>query len=235
MTHTGYEADVIGQRDKFTRARTLMEGYRREHPEDAYICNKLGALYGSEGRWEQSRDLLEAGLATASVDPSTRYELHYHLGLAYREMGLTAIAIDQYQKALAQPLPAILKVGAYINLGSLLQARGDHVGAMAQFEQAAQAAPDFALAYYNLGIAKRAQGDLSGAVAAYERAVALDPNHAAAYQNLGVALFKLEKLAESIQAFQTAIALYRRTNPAEAKRLLQGIRNLGIQPTQANR
>lgn len=231
MTHTGYEADAIAQRDKFTRARTLMAAYLAEHPDDAYICNKLGALYGSEGQWEHSRDLLEKGLAVADRDASTTYELHYHLGLAYREMGLAAIAIDHYQKALDQPIPEVLKVGAYINLGSLLKARQDFAGAVAQFERAIQAAPEFALAYYNLGIAKRAQGDLSGAVTAYERAIALDPNNAAAHQNLGVALFKLSKLTESIQAFQTAIALYRQTNPAEAERLLQGIRDLGIQPS----
>lgn len=230
MTHTGYDADAIAQRDKFTRARTLMEAHLANHPDDVYICNKLGALYGSAGNWGKSRDLLEQGLATGSSDPSTMYELHYHLGLAYRAAGLAAIAIDHYQKALAQPVPEVLKVGAHINLGSLLQARKDYRGASAQFEQVIQIAPEFALAYFNLGIVKRSQGDLLGAVAAYEQAIALDPNYAAAHQNLGVALFKLGQVPESIRAFQQAVALYRQSNPAEAERLLQGIRRLGIQP-----
>lgn len=231
MTHTGYEADAIAQRNKFTRAQTIMERYLAEHPDDAYICNKLGALYGSRGHWGKGRDLLEKGLASGRADPSTTYELHYHLGLAYRAAGLTAIAIDHYQKALKQPVPEVLKVGAHINLGSLLQARQDYRGAIAQFEQVTRTAPAFALAYFNLGIAKRAQGDLEGAVAAYEQAIALDANYAAAHQNLGVALFKLGRVPESIQALNQAVTLYRQTDPAEAERLLQGIRNLGIQPS----
>ena len=230
MTHTGYEANTIAQRDKLTRARTTMEAYLANHPDDVYICNKLGALYGTMGNWEKGRSLLERGLMSIQADPSTTYELHYHLGLAYRESGLIAIAIDHYQKALIQPVPEVLKVGARINLGSLLQTRKDYRGATEQLETVTQAIPDFALAYFNLGILKRAQGDLEGAVAAYEQAIALDVNYAAAHQNLGVALFKLGKVPESIQAFKQAITLYRQTNPAAADRLIEGIRNLGIQP-----
>lgn len=230
ITHTGYGAAAIAQRDKFTRAQTLMATYLAAHPNDAYICNKLGALYGSVGDWEQGRTLLERGLAVGTADVATTYELHYHLGLAYRAAALTAIAVDHYQKAIALPLPEILKVGARLNLGSLLQARQDYRGAIAQFEAVTHAAPDFAAGYFNLGIAKRALGDLPGAVAAYHQAIALDSQYAAAYQNLGVALFKLDQIPESIQALQQAIALYRQTDPDAAERLLQGIRNLGIQP-----
>jgi tetratricopeptide (TPR) repeat protein len=228
MTHTGYAVDAIAQRDKLTRARTIMEAYLVNHPQDAYICNKLGALYGSVGHWDQGRALLERGLASLPTDPSTTYELHYHLGLAYRAAGLSAIAVDHYQKALQQPVPDVLKVGARVNLSSLSLARQDFRGATEQLEAVIQTAPDFALAYFNLGIVKRAQGDLEEAVTAYEQAIARDPTYAAAYQNLGVALFKLGQVPESIQAFQKAVQLYRQTNPAEAERLLAGIRDLGI-------
>ena len=230
MTHTGYEADAIAQRDKFQRAQTIMAAYLTEHPHDAYICNKLGALYGSAGDWQTGRSLLEKGLADATADASTLYELHYHLGLAYRNAGLAAIAVDHYQKALEQPVAEILKVGAYLNLGSLHQARQDYASARQAFEAAVAAAPNFALAHFNLGITRRGLGDLEGAIAAYQRAISLDPTYAAAYQNLGVALFKLNKIPDSIAAFRQAVALYRQTRPAEAEQLLQGIRNLGIQP-----
>jgi tetratricopeptide (TPR) repeat protein len=234
MTHTGYAEDAIAKRDKFTRAKTIMEAYLAGHPGDAYICSKLGALYGSLGDWETGRNLLEKGLESDAVDTSTVYELHYHLGLAYRALGLNAIALGHYQKALRQTVPDVLKIGARINLGSLLQARQDYHGAIDQFKRVTAVAPDFALAYFNLGIARRAQGDLDGAVAAYERAIALNPEYAAAHQNLGVALFKLGKLPASIQAFQQAVNLYRQSNPAEAERLLEGIRNLGGQPSGIN-
>jgi len=228
IAHTGYGADAIAQRDKFTRAAKIMSTYLAEHPQDAYICNKLGALFVSVGHTERGRLLLERGLAAQPTDAATLYELHYHLGLAYRDARLTAIAIDHYQKALAQDVPAVLKVGALINLGSLYQAAQNYQGAIATYEEAIAATPDFALPYFNLGIARRAMGDLSGAVTAYEDAIARDPNHAAAHQNLGVALFKLGKLPESIEAFQRAIARYRQSDPAQAERLLDKISTLGI-------
>jgi tetratricopeptide (TPR) repeat protein len=232
LAHTGYAADAIAQRQKFTRARTVMEAYLDQHPDDAYICNKLGALYVATEDWERGRSLLEKALAHGQADPATTYELHYHLGLAYRAMGLTGLAIDHYHKALAQPLAAVLKLGAYINLGSLWQAQQQYAAAIEQFSQAVKAAPDFALAHFNLGTARRAQGDLEGAITAYRRAIALDPTYAAAYQNLGVALFKQNQLVESVAAFKQAIALYRQTHPAVANRLLEGLQSLGIGPEQ---
>ncbi|RZM82695.1 TPR domain-containing glycosyltransferase [Leptolyngbya iicbica] len=228
IAHIGYGADVIAQRDKFARAAKIMAAYLAEHPDDAYICNKLGALFVSVGHTERGRILLERGLATQPTDAATLYELHYHLGLAYRDARLNAIAIDHYQKAVAQDVPAALKVGAWINLGSLYQAAQNSKSAIAVYEEAIAATPDFALPYFNLGIAKRAMGDLPGAIAAYEQAIEREPNYAAAYQNLGVALFKLGKVPESIEALQRAIALYRQSDPAQAERLLNKISALGI-------
>ncbi|MEL6381141.1 MAG: tetratricopeptide repeat protein [Cyanobacteria bacterium J06626_18] len=228
LEHTGYEATTIAQRDKFSRAQTIMEAYLAGHPNDAYICNKLGALYGQAGDWAKGRSLLQQGLVSPSADPFTTYELHYHLGLAARIDGQSETAAEHYEAALAQPISEILKVGAYINLGSLRKAQQDYLSAIEQFEKATQAAPQFAMGHFNLGTAHRARGYLDPAIAAYRQAIALDPNYAEAHQNLGVALFKLGKLPESLKAFQQAIALYQQTNPAEAMRLQQGIRRLGV-------
>lgn len=226
IEHTGYEASAITQRDKFTRAQTIMAAYLKTHPEDAYICNKLGALYGAIGDWETGLTLLNQGLEYVQADPQTAYELHYHLGLANRETGQLAAAAKHYEAALTQPIPAQLKVGAHINLGSLRQANQNFAGAVAQFERAIAATPEFAIAHFNLGTAQRAQGNLGAAIAAYQTAIDLKPDYAAAYQNLGVALFKVGQLPESLQAFEQAIALYQETDPATAQRLQQGIRNL---------
>ena len=228
IEHTGYQADVIAQQDKFNRAQTLMECYLAEHPNDAYICNKLGALYGQVSNWEKSRDLLERGLNSSEVDPGTIYELHYHLGLADRASGNLDKATYHYQTALEQPILEHLKLGAPIYLGSLLKAQQDLLGAIACFEQAVAIAPDFAMAHYNLGLAQRTRGYLESAITAYETAIRLNPDYAEAHQNLGVALFKLGKLPESRRAFEQAIALYSQTNPEMALTLQQGMYKLGI-------
>lgn len=228
LEHTGYEASAIAQRQKFTRAQTIMAAYLAEHPDDAYISNKLGALYVQTEDWEQGRSLLKRGLDSVQNDPATLYELHYHLGLVERTTGRSDLAATHYREALQQPLPETLKVGAYINLGSLLKSQQDFAHAIEQFKRAIQAAPQFSMAHFNLGTTYRAQGDLTSAIAAYKHAISLDPNYAEAHQNLGVALFKLGKLPASRQAFQRAIALYQQTNPAEAMRLELGVRNLGV-------
>lgn len=228
IAHTGYQATAIAQRRKVDRARDTMAAYLQQHPDDAYICNKLGALYGDLGQWETGRSLLERGLASGQADAHTQYELHYHLGIAARATEALAEAATHYRAAIQQPIPDILKVGAYVNLGSLRQQQQDFLGAIDQFQKAVQAAPNFAIAHFNLGTAQRSRGYLLEAIVAYQQAIALNPAYAEAYQNLGVALFKLGKLPESRQAFQQAIALYRQTDPATAQRLQAGIQKLGL-------
>jgi tetratricopeptide (TPR) repeat protein len=230
IAHTGYQTSAIAQRDKFTRAQTIMEGYFADHTNDAYIANKLGALYGQAGDWEKARPLLQQGLASGTADPLTTYELHYHLGLADRSAKHLTEAEAHYRAALSQPIPEVLKLGAYINLGSLLQGQKKYIEAADLFEQATHIAPDFAVAYYNLGVAQRNRGYLDPAIAAYETAIALQPDYAEAHQNLGVALFKLGQLPESLRSFQRAIALYQHSNPDMAFHLQQSIRDLGITP-----
>ncbi len=230
MTHTGYQASAIAARDKFARAQSIMAGYLAEHPDDPYIANKLGALYGQAGDWAKARPLLERALQMGKADPSTTYELHYHLALADSSHDRWTEAEAHYRLALAQPIPETLKLGAYINLGSILTRQKQLTGAVELFERATQIAPDFAVAHYNLGTAQRQRGYLEPAIAAYETAISLQPHYAEAHQNLGVALFKLGKLPESIQSFQHALTLYQHTDPNRAFQLQQSLRNLGLTP-----
>jgi tetratricopeptide (TPR) repeat protein len=226
--HQGYQADVIARQQKFERAKTIMADYLSQHPDDAYICNKLGALYGQEGDWAKALPLLERGLAAAHSDPITHYELYYHRGLARRHLQQLDQAEQDYRTALDQPLLPKLKLGATINLGSLLKQQGQLPEAIAQFEQAIAIDPDCAVAHFNLGVAHRAQGYLDPAIAAYRRAIELQPNYPEAYQNLGVALFKLGKLPECLQAFGLALRLYEQSDPQAAATLRAGIKKLGI-------
>ncbi|MBD0268706.1 MAG: tetratricopeptide repeat protein [Cyanobacteria bacterium Co-bin8] len=228
LHHQGYQADAIARQNKFERARTIMAAYLADHPEDAYICNKLGALYGQEGEWAKALPLLERGLTAAHSDPLTRYELYYHRGLAHRQLQQFDQAKQDYHTALEQPLLPKLKLGAVINLGSLLKQQGQLPEAIAQFEQAITIDPDCAIAHFNLGVAHRAQGYLDPAIAAYRRAIELQPNYPEAYQNLGVALFKLGKLPECLQAFSMALRLYEQSDPQAAQALRTGIKKLGI-------
>lgn len=227
LTHTGYADEAIQAQNKFERAQRLMARHLDAHPRDAYLCNKLGALHGAQGNWTKGLTLIERGLACDS-DPVTQYELHYHAGLANRQLNRPQQAQKHYQAALAVPIDERLKLGTYLNLGSLYKHQGALKTAIALFERAVQLDPTQARAHYNLGVAHRANGYLEPALAAYQQAIQRDPNYAEAYQNMGAVLFKLGRLPESRTAFQTAIQLYKANNPAEAIRLQQGLFRLGL-------
>ncbi|MBD1918499.1 MULTISPECIES: tetratricopeptide repeat protein [Cyanophyceae] len=229
LHHTGYDPAVVVQRGKFDRARTAMEGYLAEHPNDGYLLNKLAALYVESDQAEMALPLLDRALAQAgTLDELTRYELHYHRGLAQADRPTQAAS--DYEAALAEAVPPMLKLGAWINYGSLKKAQGDLEGAIELFQQAIEVDPNLAIAHYNLGTAHRARGYLDEAIAAYRQAIALNPSYAEAHQNLGVALFKLGQLPEALQSFKRSIALYEVTDPATAAGLRKGVSALGISP-----
>jgi tetratricopeptide (TPR) repeat protein len=245
ILHYGYQPGTIASRNKLEMAETAMAAFLKDHPQDPYACSKLGALYVQKGDFDRGIKLLEQGLQTIlTPDSSPRtlytglfntsnapllFELHYHLGLAYSRIRQPAQAEQHYRLAVQQPILNPLKLGAYNNLGTLLQTKGDLNGAKGAYEACLEIDPTFVTVHYNLGMVLKAMGHLTEAVTQYQKAIDLNPNYAEAYQNLGVALLKLEQSAEGMQAFKRAIELHQQQNPQEAARLRQGLRELGFQ------
>lgn len=228
ILHEGYQKSAIAQRDKFAKATQAMEKFIARHPTDPYVCSKLGALYVETGRVTQGIKLLERGLASQAANAQILYELHYHLGIAYTRQQNLDLALTHYQSATQVAIYPMLKLGAYNNLGNLRRAVGDLTGAKMTYEMALQIDRNFAAGHYNLGMTLKAMGYLQDAIAAYQQAIELNPVYAEAYQNLGVVLFKLGKVPESLAAFVKAIALHEQQNPDEAKRLRQGLQEIGF-------
>jgi glycosyltransferase involved in cell wall biosynthesis len=229
ILHDGYEPGAIAAQDKLQKARETMEGYLATHPDDAYVCAKLGALYVQMGEISKGLTLLERGLQQGQAeDAPVRYELHYHAGIAYSRIGNGAKAKEHYQKAINQPILNRLKVGAYNNLGGLLKAQEDLQGARMNYELVTKIDPTLAIGHYNLGMTFKAMGAMPDAIDCYQRAIAVDPNYAEAHQNLGVVLLKVGAVPESLEAFKRAIALHQERNPAEALRLRQQLTQMGL-------
>ncbi|MGG6268798.1 tetratricopeptide repeat protein [Leptolyngbya sp. AN03gr2] len=226
ILHEGYQANVIAGRDKVNKARTTMESFLALHPNDPYVCSKLGALYVQVGETEKGIELLERGLSTVE-DVSTKYELHYHLGSVYSELNLEKAA-QHYQEAIQQPILPKLRLGAINNLGSLLKDCGDFQNAQVLYQQALKIDPNFAIVHCNLGATLKAMGQFTQAIDHYRNAIELDPNYAEAYQNLGVVLLKIGQVPESLKAFRKAIELHQQNNSPEAERLQQGLREMGL-------
>ena len=229
IAHDGYRPEAIAQRQKSDRAERIMGGYLKAHPQDAYICSKLGALYVTQRRNAEGLTLLNQGLATQPETSAVRYELHYHLGLAYAENQHIELAQQQYELALETELSEVLKLAAYINLATLYSDANVWVQAEALLTYVLELQPELAIAHYNLGLIYKAQGNYDAAVAAYQRAIALQPHTPEAHQNLGVAYLKQGKIPESLAAFRQAIALLTPYNPTEAQRLTQTLTEMGWQ------
>ncbi|HEY9832820.1 MAG TPA: tetratricopeptide repeat protein [Stenomitos sp.] len=230
IKHYGYQPGAIAARDKYTRAREAMEGYLHQHPHDAYVCSKLGALYIQMNQVSEGIELLQRGLRTIPVEAPVLFELHYHLGNAYTRLKNLESAVEHYQAAIQQPILLSLKIGAYNNLGNLLLGVGDLTHAKMAYETTLKIDPSFAAGHNNLGMTLKALGQLDGAIASYQKAIQLNPNYADAQQNLGVVLLKLGKVPESLAAFKRAMALHEANhNLAEAQRLCQGLKEMGFQ------
>jgi glycosyltransferase involved in cell wall biosynthesis len=229
ILHDGYEPGAIASRDKLQKARETMEGYLVSHPDDAYVCAKLGALYVQIGEISTGIELLEEGLALNPAEEApVMYELHYHLGIAYNRIRNWGKAEQQYRAATQQPILNRLKIGAYNNLGGLLKARGDLQGARMNYELVTKIDPTLAIGFYNLGMTFKEMGVMPDAIDCYQRAIALDPNYADAYQNLGVVLMKVGSVLESMAAFKQAIALHELRDPEEALRLRRTLTQMGL-------
>jgi tetratricopeptide (TPR) repeat protein len=228
ILHYGYEPGTIASRNKLENARATMAGFLATHPNDPYVCSKLGALYVQMQDWSQGIALLERGLSQ-QADAPVLYELHYHLGIAYSQLQNHQQAEFHYHSAIAQPILDCLKLGALNNLGNLLQAKGDWATAADLYRTCLAIDPNFAIAHYNLGMTLKAMGQLEAAITHYQTAIQLEPNYAQAYQNLGVVLLKLGRVSDSLEAFRQAIQRHeQQNNTNEARRLRQGLAELGF-------
>ena len=228
IAHYGYTSKAIAALDKYNRARQLMEGFFAEHPNDPYVCSKLGGLYLQIGEEKKGLKLLKQGLKSNQADAHVLFELHYHLGNAYAHQKQSEKAIKHYQKAIEQKILPLLKIGAFNNLGSLFKEIGDFENAQKAYDLVVKLDPNFAVGYYNLGTTLSAMRQYQEAIAAYQQAIKLNPNYALAYQNLGVTLLKFGNYSESMAAFKVAIALHESQNPQEAENLRQNLQAIGM-------
>ena len=111
-------------------------------------------------------------------------DAHYSLGnLLAAGLGTNEDAEAEYVKAIAaSPTDA----SPHLELGGLLEQRGDVAGAEAEYRTAAELSPGDADAMVALGnLLRHAKDDSAGAEDCYRRALDLDPRHADARYNLG--------------------------------------------------
>ena len=114
---------------------------------------------------------------------------------------------------------------AVYNHGVALLHEKQYAAALAEFEKAVQAKPDFAEAHNNLAYCLRQQGPAkySEALEHYDKAIKLNPNLAQAYEYRGVLFVKMNRKSEA----EKDLAKLNQLDPKLAAQLDFAIKNKG--------
>ncbi len=117
--------------------------------------------------------------------PDKDSEMHYHLGIAYKEMELFDYAISEFELAASNPS---IKFDCYIMLGSCFLEKGDNAQAIQHFKEAAQikglTKEKLVRLHFNLGLAYEANGMLSQAIETFRLVLKLDQSFSEAQERI---------------------------------------------------
>jgi tetratricopeptide (TPR) repeat protein len=104
-------------------------------------------------------------------------EMHYHLGIAYKEMELFDYAISEFEQA---ALDLSIKFDSYMMLGSCFMEKGAYDKSIEHYKMAADikglSKEKLARINLHMGLAYEASGMTSEALDAYHLALRLDPS-----------------------------------------------------------
>ncbi len=123
--------------------------------------------------------------------PDKEAEMHYHLGIAYKEMELYDYAISEFEQASNSPA---IKFDCAIMLGTCYLEKGDSARAIQYFKEGTQLKglnrEKLARLHFNLGLAYEANGMLSEALETFQHVLKLDSSFIEAQERIK----KLENL-----------------------------------------
>jgi tetratricopeptide (TPR) repeat protein len=110
---------------------------------------------------------------TTSVDKDS--EMHYHLGIAYKEMDLFDYAISEFELASSDPS---IKCDCYIMLGNCFMEKGDYDKSIEYYKMASEmeglSGGKLARLHFSLGLAYEANGMVSEALDSFHLVLTLD-------------------------------------------------------------
>jgi serine/threonine protein kinase/Tfp pilus assembly protein PilF len=192
--------DVLGSalsRDQVTRGKT--EAILQE-------AQTLYMLRSTVSRDQETRGQVEAFLREAQQRHPDDWGINYN----FWEFLLT-MQPPQWEEILrSASVMAALRPqspGARLNLGSVLQEKGQLDAAIVEFRVALQLKKDYADAHNNLGIVLGKKGLLDAEIEEYQEAIKIKNDDAEFHYNLGVALGKKGLLDAEIEEYQEAVRL----------------------------
>lgn len=132
---------------------------------------------------EMEHPALSTEEETPSLDKDS--EMHYHLGIAYKEMELLDYAISEFELASSNPS---LNFDCYVMLGNCYMEKGDHGKSIDYYKMASEmeglSQEKLARIYYSLGLAYEARGSIPEALNILNQAFELDPSFSEAEEKI---------------------------------------------------
>ena len=200
-------------RDRPQQAALYFERALESDPGSAAAVFGLGKAALAAGDHATAAEKFEK---TLELDPSAT-EVQYSLGLAYRGLGREDEAVAMIESrgkgpvAMADPLMQQLQQirggwRVHQDRGVRHFQEGDLEAALAEFELAAEAAPEEPTVQVNLGSALSRLGRFREAVRAYEAAIAVSPGIVMAQFNLGTLAARFGHDAKAVEHYEAALA-----------------------------
>jgi pilus assembly protein FimV len=126
---------------------------------------------------------LSSGPEISALDKDS--EMHYHLGIAYKEMELFDYAISEFEMASSSHA---MRFDCYIMLGNCYMEKGDYNKSIEYYKMTSeiQGLPNEKLArlHYNLGLAYEANGMVSEAIDTFNLVLKFDQSFAEAIEKI---------------------------------------------------
>jgi tetratricopeptide (TPR) repeat protein len=123
----------------------------------------------------------EPGISAQDKDS----EMHYHLGIAYKEMELFDYAISEFELASSTPS---MKFDCYIMLGNCYMEKGDYNKSIEFYKKSSEiqglSNEKLARLHFNLGLAYEANGMVSEAIDTFNFVLELDHSFAEAKEKI---------------------------------------------------
>ncbi len=112
-------------------------------------------------------------------------EMHYHLGIAYKEMELLDYAISEFELASSNPS---LNFDCFVMLGNCFMEKGDYGKSIDYYKMASEmkglSHEKLARLYFSLGLAYEARGSIPEALSILNQAFELDPSFSEAKEKI---------------------------------------------------
>jgi tetratricopeptide (TPR) repeat protein len=169
-----------------------------------YGMSRLTELEGKPEHAQVALQVADQVLQLSSLEREDKANIYYQRAFANVRLHEYAAAAADYERALGEE-PKHL--GALLGLAEAYVAAQNHEQALASFNRAVEALPDYPLVHNNRGMYLQEQGDLKGAIADFSRAAELNDRYFWALTNRGVARIMLGESAAAEADFTQSLTI----------------------------